>query len=231
AGLLDDGILLQMSWAKLWRVMAPKAIGGWLLSELSRDLKLECFVVFSSILSLIGSAGQANYSAANAFLDGLVGQRRAEGLPALALNFGPWAQSGLATESGEKGRQIWRARGTEYIPASLGVEALDAAVGGALAQAQEGGAGRAARHPDRLCARSRHEDARIGEPHRSGASVARLRSRFADVRHSAQPAGSRARSEIVGREAHSGAERPSARRRSLGRVGSCSTGGRARREA
>jgi acyl transferase domain-containing protein len=129
AGLLDDGILLQMSWAKLWRVMAPKAIGGWLLSELSRDLKLECFVVFSSILSLIGSAGQANYSAANAFLDGLVGQRRAEGLPALALNFGPWARSGLATESGEKGRQIWRARGTEYIPASLGVEALDAAVG------------------------------------------------------------------------------------------------------
>src|SRR5579863_802873 len=135
AGLLDDGILLQMSWAKLWRVMAPKAIGGWLLSELSRDLKLDCFVVFSSILSLTGSAGQANYSAANAFLDALVGRRRAQGAPALALNFGPWAQSGLATESGEKGRQIWRARGTEYIPAALGVAALDAAVGGDLSHA------------------------------------------------------------------------------------------------
>ena len=128
AGLLDDGILLQMSWEKLWRVMAPKVIGGWLLSELSRACNLECFVVFSSILSLTGSAGQSNYSAANAFLDGLVVRRRAEGLPALALNFGPWA-AGLATVSGEKGRQIWRARGTEYISSSLGVEALDAVVG------------------------------------------------------------------------------------------------------
>jgi acyl transferase domain-containing protein/surfactin synthase thioesterase subunit/acyl carrier protein len=135
AGLLDDGILLQMSWAKLWRVMAPKVIGGWLLSELSRDCDLDHFVVFSSILSLTGSAGQSNYSAANAFLDALVARRRAEGLPALGLNFGPWAESGLATESGEKGRQIWRARGTEYIPSTLGVEALDAVVGGDLSHA------------------------------------------------------------------------------------------------
>ena len=92
-------------------------------------------MVFSSILSLTGSAGQANYSAANAFLDALVARRRAEGLPALALNFGPWAESGLATESGEKGRQIWRARGTEYISSALGVEALDGVVGGDLSHA------------------------------------------------------------------------------------------------
>ena len=135
AGVLDDGILLQMSWEKLWRVMAPKVIGGWLLSELSRAYSLECFVVFSSILSLTGSAGQSNYSAANAFLDSLVARRRAQGLPALALNFGPWAESGLATVSGEKGRQIWRARGTEYIPSTLGVEALDAAVGSDVSHA------------------------------------------------------------------------------------------------
>jgi acyl transferase domain-containing protein/surfactin synthase thioesterase subunit/acyl carrier protein len=134
AGLLDDGILLQMSWEKLWRVMAPKVIGGWLLSELSRARNLECFVVFSSILSLTGSAGQSNYSAANAFLDALVVQRRVQGLPALALNFGPWA-SGLATVSGEKGRQIWRARGTEYISSTLGVKALDAVVGSDLSHA------------------------------------------------------------------------------------------------
>ena len=134
AGVLDDGILLQMSWEKLWRVMAPKVIGGWLLSELSRACNLECFVVFSSILSLTGSAGQSNYSAANAFLDALVVRRRAQGLPALALNFGPWA-AGLATVSGEKGRQIWRARGTEYISSTLGVEALDAVVGGDFSHA------------------------------------------------------------------------------------------------
>jgi acyl transferase domain-containing protein/surfactin synthase thioesterase subunit/acyl carrier protein len=135
AGLLDDGIVLQMSWEKLWRVIAPKVIGGWLLSELSRACHLECFVVFSSILSLTGSAGQSNYSAANAFLDALVARRHAQGLPALALNFGPWAESGLATVSGEKGRQIWRVRGTEYISSTLGVEALDAAVGSELSHA------------------------------------------------------------------------------------------------
>jgi surfactin synthase thioesterase subunit/acyl carrier protein len=134
AGLLDDGILLQMSWEKLWRVMAPKVSGGWLLSELSRACNLEYFVVFSSILSVTGSAGQSNYSAANAFLDALVVRRRAQGLPALALNFGPWA-TGLATVSGEKGRQIWRARGTEYISSTLGVDALDALVGGDLSHA------------------------------------------------------------------------------------------------
>jgi acyl transferase domain-containing protein/surfactin synthase thioesterase subunit len=135
AGLLDDGILLQMSLEKFWRVMAPKVIGAWLLSELSRSYSLDCFVVFSSILSITGSAGQSNYSAANAFLDALVIRRRAQGLPAVGLNFGPWAESGLATASGEKGRQIWRARGTEYIQSGLGVEALDAVVGSDLSHA------------------------------------------------------------------------------------------------
>ena len=76
AGLLDDGILLQMGWEKFQRVMAPKVAGAWLLSELTRSCELELFVLFSSILSLTGSAGQANYSAANAFLDGLAIRRR-----------------------------------------------------------------------------------------------------------------------------------------------------------
>src|SRR6185312_12559675 len=65
----------------------------------------------------------------------LASRRRAEGMAGLALNFGPWAQSGLATESGEKGRQTWRARGTEYIPSSLGIDALDAAVSSGLSHA------------------------------------------------------------------------------------------------
>ena len=129
AGLLDDGILLQMDWRKLHRVMAPKVEGAWLLHQLTRDLALDHFVLFSSILSLIGSAGQANYAAANAFLDALASRRRREGLPALALNWGPWAESGLATASGDKGRLIWRARGTDYIDADTGRQVLDALVG------------------------------------------------------------------------------------------------------
>ena len=129
AGLLDDGILLQMDWAKFHRVMAPKVEGAWLLHQLTRDLALDHFVLFSSILSLTGSAGQANYAAANAFLDALAARRRREGLAALALNWGPWADSGLATASGDKGRTIWRARGTDYIDADTGRQALDALVG------------------------------------------------------------------------------------------------------
>jgi acyl transferase domain-containing protein/surfactin synthase thioesterase subunit len=125
AGLLDDGIILQMDWQKFERVGKPKVAGGWLLHEFTRGLDLTHFVVFSSILSLIGSAGQANYAAANAFLDALVARRRRDGLPALAFNWGPWDESGLATVSGEKGRAIWRARGTEYIPADIGHRALD----------------------------------------------------------------------------------------------------------
>src|SRR5258705_406147 len=104
AGLLDDGIIAQMDWQKFDRVTAPKVAGGWLLHEYTRGLDLTHFVMFSSILSLIGSAGQANYAAANAFLDALVAHRRGEGLPGLALNWGPWDETGLATVSGGKGR-------------------------------------------------------------------------------------------------------------------------------
>jgi len=135
AGLLDDGILIQMDWQKFHRVMVPKVVGAWLLHELTRDLNLDHFVLFSSVLSLMGSAGQANYTAANAFLDALVMRRRSQGLPALALNSGPWAESGLATASGEKGRAIWRARGTEYISAAAGWQAFDALVGSDVSHA------------------------------------------------------------------------------------------------
>jgi acyl transferase domain-containing protein/surfactin synthase thioesterase subunit len=125
AGVLDDGILMQMEWEQFQRVVAPKLAGGWLLDKFSRHCGLDHFVVFSSILSLTGSAGQANYAAANAFLDALISRRRKQGLPALAINWGPWAESGLATISGEKGRAIWRSRGTDYIPADFGRRALD----------------------------------------------------------------------------------------------------------
>ncbi|HEY7665471.1 MAG TPA: SDR family NAD(P)-dependent oxidoreductase [Xanthobacteraceae bacterium] len=135
AGGLDDGIMLQMDWRKFERVAAPKIAGAWLLHELTRKLEVDHFVVFSSVLSLIGSAGQANYAAGNAFLDALVARRRAQGLPALALNWGPWDETGLATLSGDKGRALWRARGTDYIPAELGLAALDLLAGSRIGHA------------------------------------------------------------------------------------------------
>ena len=135
AGLLDDGIVAQMDWAKFWRVMAPKVAGGWLLHEYTKDLALDHFVLFSSVLSLIGSAGQTNYTAANGYLDALAAHRRALGLPALALNWGPWAESGLATASGERGEAIWRSRGTHYIPVETGWQAMEALIGSAAGHA------------------------------------------------------------------------------------------------
>jgi len=130
AGILDDGILAQMDWAKFERVTAPKIFGAWLLHAHTRRLKLDHFVLFSSILSLTGSAGQANYAAGNAFLDALGANRRSENLPSTVLNFGPWADSGLATLSGDKGKAIWRARGTTYIPVATGIDALEALIAG-----------------------------------------------------------------------------------------------------
>jgi acyl transferase domain-containing protein/acyl carrier protein len=124
AGLLDDGIMISMDWEQYHRVTASKIEGAWALHQATELLDLGHFVLFSSILSLIGSMGQLNYVAGNAFLDALVAHRRRLGLPAMAMNWGPWEDAGLATESGERGRTIWRARGTEYIPADAGMEIM-----------------------------------------------------------------------------------------------------------
>ncbi len=132
AGVLEDGLLPHLRWPEVARVLAPKVAGAWLLHAATRDLGLDHFVMFSSILSLTGSAGQANYTAANAFLDALAQRRRAEGLPALALNWGPWDEGGIATRSGDKGRAIWRARGTEYISPATGWRIFDRLIGGPL---------------------------------------------------------------------------------------------------
>lgn len=121
AGVLDDGVLTQLDWTRFCRATAPKIRGGWLLHKLTAKLALDFFVVQSSILSLVGSAGQANYTAGNAFLDALAAHRRASGLCATAINWGPWAQSGMAASSGARGEAIWRARGMRYIPPGRGI--------------------------------------------------------------------------------------------------------------
>jgi short-subunit dehydrogenase/acyl carrier protein len=96
AGILDDGLLLQQDWERFTRVMAPKIEGAWNLHNLTLGCELDFFVLFSSMASLVGSPGQSNYAAANAFLDGLAADRRAQGLPAISINWGPWAEVGMA---------------------------------------------------------------------------------------------------------------------------------------
>ena len=96
AGVLDDGVLTAQSADRFATVMRPKVDGAWHLHTLSGGMALDFFVCFSSVAALLGAAGQSNYAAANAFLDTLMHYRRGQGLPGLSINWGPWAESGMA---------------------------------------------------------------------------------------------------------------------------------------
>ncbi|WP_317937023.1 type I polyketide synthase [Streptomyces cellostaticus] len=93
AGVLDDAVIATLTPERLAAVFAPKVDAVRHLDELTRNLGLDAFVVFSSAAALMGSAGQGNYAAANAFLDALMAKRRAAGLPGLSLAWGLWEQS------------------------------------------------------------------------------------------------------------------------------------------
>jgi acyl carrier protein len=123
AGALDDGVLLQQNWKRFQTVAAAKVVGGWHLHELTRELPLDFFVLFSSTASLLGHPGQSNYAAANAFLDALAHYRRAQGLPALSINWGPWEGIGLAARTGLLDRT--RGQGVTGIDPAAGMKALE----------------------------------------------------------------------------------------------------------
>ncbi|MGB6831535.1 MAG: SDR family NAD(P)-dependent oxidoreductase [Terracidiphilus sp.] len=95
AGVLSDATVLHQSQDSLARVLPSKVGGSWNLHAATLDIPLDWFILFSSTASLLGSAGQANYAAANAFQDALSHYRRALSLPALAINWSPWQGEGM----------------------------------------------------------------------------------------------------------------------------------------
>ncbi|MDH6063740.1 type I polyketide synthase [Umezakia ovalisporum] len=120
AGVLDDASLLQQTPAKLKKVLLPKAQGAWILHKLTLEQPIDFFVLFSSASSLLGAPGQANYSAANAFLDGLAAYRRGRGLPCLSICWGAWDQVGMAAQQGLLNKLPQR--GEEAIPLQKGLD-------------------------------------------------------------------------------------------------------------
>jgi len=97
AAVLGDEIFVGLTRESLDKIWAPKAAGALRLHEVTAGLDLDWWVGFSSIVSLLGSPGQAAYACANAWLDGLVAWRKSAGLPATAINWGQWADVGLAS--------------------------------------------------------------------------------------------------------------------------------------
>jgi len=127
AGVVDDGILLQLDGRRLASVMASKARGAWNLHAATREDALEFFVMFSSVASFLISAGHGNYAAANAFLDAFADYRRTLGCCATAINWGPWGERGLAAAQADRLERLAE-RGLDTLPTADGLAALACAI-------------------------------------------------------------------------------------------------------
>ncbi|GAA3219241.1 type I polyketide synthase [Actinocorallia longicatena] len=130
AGVLDDGVVESLTPQRLDTVLAAKADAAWYLHEATRDLDLPMFVLCSSASGALGGPGQANYAAANTFLDGLAAHRRAGGSPALSVSWGLWAQSGdMVAHLTDAERERLRRDGVVGMAPGQACALFDAAVG------------------------------------------------------------------------------------------------------
>ena len=128
AGAVEDAVVEGQTRPRLATAMAAKVAGAWNLHRATAGLDLDLFVLFSSMAGLLGSPGQANYAAGNAHLDALAAHRRALGLPALSVQWGPWAGPGMAAAVGERDRERWQSRGIHALTPPAALAALEALV-------------------------------------------------------------------------------------------------------
>jgi acyl transferase domain-containing protein/NADPH:quinone reductase-like Zn-dependent oxidoreductase/short-subunit dehydrogenase/acyl carrier protein len=130
AGTTDDGLVDSLTAERFDGVLGPKADAAWHLHELTQNLDLQAFVLFSSAAGTFGNPGQSNYTAANAFLDALASYRRSRGLPGVSIAWGLWEQaSGITRSLSEVDRARMSHAGMDTISSEDGLAIFDAAVG------------------------------------------------------------------------------------------------------
>ncbi|WP_285786417.1 SDR family NAD(P)-dependent oxidoreductase, partial [Microbispora sp. NBRC 16548] len=131
AGVVADGVLSSLGSGQWDAALRPKVDGAWHLHELTEDLDLAAFVLYSSASAMFGSPGQANYAAANAFLDELARHRRAKGLPGVSLAWGLWGETaGMGGRLSEADLARMARSGTRPLTAEQGLALFDAALDG-----------------------------------------------------------------------------------------------------
>ncbi len=128
AGVIDDGMLTQLTMERFASVMKAKVRGALNLHNLTRTAPLDFFVMYSSGAALMGSPGQGNYAAANGFLDALAHFREAQGLPGLSINWGVWNDTGMASGVGEHHQRRWSDMGLVSIGPADGMQMLQDAL-------------------------------------------------------------------------------------------------------
>ncbi|MFC0003925.1 type I polyketide synthase [Micromonospora siamensis] len=135
AGLLDDRPVAGQTWESIDALFRSKVYGSWLLHEAARDFdQLRFFVGYSSAASVVGGVSQSNYAAANAYLDGLMRWRAAQGLPGLAVNWGPWSEVGMSARLSAPHVRALENEGIRFFGPARALRALTALLAGSAPQ-------------------------------------------------------------------------------------------------